>query len=63
MERPDVLFCATVAAICRPGVNFTDILLAAFAAKSFRQKITNSNRKHIKGAKNFRMKNLLIKYW
>ncbi len=33
----------------RPGVNFTNILLAAFAPKSFRQKITNPNCKHLKG--------------
>jgi hypothetical protein len=31
-----------------PGVNFTNILLAAFAPKSFRQKITNPTCKHIK---------------
>ncbi len=30
------------------GVNFTNILWAAFAPKSFRQKITNPNCKHIK---------------
>jgi hypothetical protein len=35
----------------RAGVNFTNILLAAFAPKSFRQKIANLNCKHIKGAK------------
>jgi hypothetical protein len=37
---------------CRstPGVNFTNILWAAFAPKSFRQKITNPNCKHIKAA-------------
>jgi hypothetical protein len=35
---------------CHSGVNFTNILLAAFAPKSFRQKITNPNCKHIKGA-------------
>jgi hypothetical protein len=46
------------------GVNFTNILLAAFAPKSFRQKITNPNCKHIKVAqKNYCMKKLLIKYW
>ncbi len=33
-----------------PGVNFTTILWAAFAPNSFRQKITNPNCKHIKGA-------------
>ncbi len=33
-----------------PGVNFTNILWAAFAPKSFRQKITNLNCKHIKAA-------------
>ncbi len=32
------------------GVNFTNILWAAFAPKSFHQKITNPNFKHIKGA-------------
>jgi hypothetical protein len=32
-----------------PGVNFTNILLAAFAPKAFHQKITNPNCKHIKG--------------
>ena len=31
-----------------PGVNFTNILWAAFAPKSFRQKITNPNCKHLK---------------
>ncbi len=35
--------------ILPPGVNFTNILWAAFAPKSFRQKITNPNCKHIKG--------------
>ncbi len=34
-----------------PGVNFTNILWAAFAPKSFCQKITNPNCKHMKGAK------------
>ncbi len=34
-----------------PGVNFTNILRAAFAPKSFCQKITNPNFKHIKAAK------------
>jgi len=33
-----------------PGVNFTNILLAAFAQKPFCQEITNPNCKHIKGA-------------
>jgi hypothetical protein len=33
-----------------PGVNFTNILGAAFAPKSFHQKITNPNCKHIKDA-------------
>ncbi len=33
-----------------PGVNFTNILWAAFAPKSFRQKIRNPNCKHIKAA-------------
>ncbi len=32
----------------QPGVNFTNILWAAFAPKSFCQKITNPNFKHIK---------------
>jgi hypothetical protein len=32
----------------RPGVNFTNILWAAFVPKSFRQKITNPNCKHLK---------------
>ncbi len=45
------------------GVNFTNILWAAFAPKSFRQKITNPNCKHIKVHKEFGMKKLLIKYW
>jgi hypothetical protein len=31
-----------------PGVNFTNILCAAFAPKSFRQKLTNPNCKHLK---------------
>ncbi len=35
--------------ILYPGVNFTNILWAAFAPKSFCQKITNPNCKHIKG--------------
>jgi hypothetical protein len=35
---------------CHSGVNFTNILLAAFVPKSFCQKITNPNCKHIKGA-------------
>jgi hypothetical protein len=34
----------------RPGVNFTNILRAAFAPKSICQKITNPNCKHIKAA-------------
>ncbi len=47
-----------------PGVNFTYILWAAFAPKSFRQEITNPNCKHIKAAqKNFCIKKLLKKYW
>ncbi len=33
-----------------PGDNFTNILWAAFAPKSFRQKITNPNCKYIKDA-------------
>jgi hypothetical protein len=33
-----------------PGVNFTNILWAAFAPKSFCQKITDPNFKHIKAA-------------
>jgi hypothetical protein len=41
----------TVAYLHRlPGVNFTDILGAAIAPKSFRQKITKPNCKHIKAA-------------
>ena len=45
-------------------VNFTNILWTAFGPKSFCQKITNPNYKHIKAAqKNFHMKKLLIKYW
>jgi hypothetical protein len=32
------------------GVNFTNVLGAAFAPKSFCQKITNPNFKHIKAA-------------
>ena len=32
----------------KPGVNFTNILWAAFAPKSFCQKITNPNCKHLK---------------
>ena len=35
---------------CHSGVNFTNILLAAFAPKSLGQKITNPNCKHIKDA-------------
>jgi len=35
---------------CPPVVNFTNILLAVFAPKSFRQKITNPNCKHLKAA-------------
>jgi hypothetical protein len=31
-----------------PGVNFTNILRAAFAPNSFRQKITNPYCKHLK---------------
>ncbi len=31
-----------------PGVNFTNILWTAFVPKSFRQKITNPNCKHLK---------------
>jgi hypothetical protein len=34
--------------ILSPGVNFTNILWAAFAPKSFHQKITNANCKHLK---------------
>jgi hypothetical protein len=34
----------------KPGGNFTNFLIAAFAPKSFRQKITNPNSKHIKAA-------------
>ncbi len=34
----------------QPGVNFTNILWAAFSPKSFCQRITNPNCKHIKGA-------------
>ncbi len=42
-----------------PGVNFTNILWAAFAPKSFGQKITNQNCKHIKAAqKNLHRKKL-----
>jgi hypothetical protein len=41
-----------------PGGNFTNILWAAFAPKSFHQKITNPNCKHIKAAqKTFVQKN------
>jgi hypothetical protein len=36
--------------IYQPSVNFTNILWAAFAPKSFCQKITNPNCKHIKAA-------------
>jgi len=36
--------------ICRPGVNFTNILWAAFAPKYFCQKNTNPNCRHIKAA-------------
>ncbi len=47
-----------------PGVNVTNILWAAFAPKTSRQKITNPNCKHLKAAeKNFHMKKLLLKYW
>ena len=47
-----------------PGVNFTNILKAAFAPKSFCQKITNQNCKHIEAAqKNLSTKKLLIKCW
>jgi hypothetical protein len=35
----------------RSGVNFTNILVVAFAANSFCQKFTDQNCKHIKGAK------------
>jgi len=34
----------------KAGVNFTNILLAAFAPKAFCQKITNPNCKHTKAA-------------
>ncbi len=34
----------------KPGANFTNILWAAFAPKSFHQKITNPNCKHFKAA-------------
>jgi len=44
--------------------NFTNILSAAFAPKSFRQKTTNQNCKHIKAAKkNICIKMILVKYW
>jgi hypothetical protein len=39
-----------------PGVNFTIILWAPFAPKSFCQKITNPNCKHIKAAQNLSYK-------
>ncbi len=42
----DSHYCAWLG---HPGVNFTNILWAAFAPKSFCQKITNPNCKHIKG--------------
>ncbi len=46
------------------GVNFTNTLWAAFAPKSFPQKITNPNCEHIKAAqKTFALKKLLVKYW
>ncbi len=35
----------------QPGVNLTNILWAAFVPKSFHQKITNPNCKHLKAAK------------
>ena len=42
---------------CCAGVNFTNILWAAFAPKSFCQKFTNPNCKHIKAAlKTFKWK-------
>ncbi len=42
--------CPISKKICHPGVNFTNILWAAFAPKSFHQKIRNPNCKHIKAA-------------
>ncbi len=46
------------------GVNFTNIFWAAFAPKSFCQKITNPNCMHIKAAqKMFVWKKVLVKYW
>jgi len=37
---------------CSPAVNFTNILLAAFAKTSYCQKITDPNSKHLKAAYN-----------
>ncbi len=49
-----LIFATAVSYVCKvfmnltPGVNFTNILGAAFAPKSFWQKITNPNCKHLK---------------
>ncbi len=48
---PRLFYYSDIAACLRgPGVNFTNILRAAFAPKSFRPKIRNTNCKHIKAA-------------
>jgi hypothetical protein len=46
----NVIMLSVVAPIPKksPGVNFTNILRSALAPKSFRQKNTNPNCKHIK---------------
>jgi hypothetical protein len=46
-----------------PGVNFTNTLWAAFASKSFFQKITNPNCKHTKAAqKTFAARKIFLKF-
>ncbi len=49
--------------LIHPGVNFTNILWAAFAAKSFCQKLPTQMYAQKSCVKNFCTKKLLVKYW
>jgi len=60
----DPKFPKMTLALFNTGVNFTNVLWAAFVPKSFCQKITNPNCTHIKAVqKNFHREKMLRKYW
>ena len=61
---PGALCFSILSCKCLPVVNFTNILHAAFATISFRQKITNLNCQHIKAVQNtFVHKRFFVKCW